>query len=162
MMSDKILKWSRAVLWICCQNILLTFFTHIHTGTGIFLLKKDSRFWKTTQTTDLSTGDRTIKGWKIHDAFYWNGSLSCTGKIVLSEKNLNNRISFLFKYKYFPFFYSTEFRYIPVGVLEQPPQLINHRPPAYVGRDDMETMLASRNANDWIKIRWVVKTSFFY
>jgi len=43
-------------------------------------------------------------------------------------------------------------RYIPVGVLEQPPQKINQRPPAYVGRDDMETMLASRNANDWVKL----------
>ena len=51
--------------------------------------------------------------------------------------------------------YSTVDRYIPVGVLEQPPQKINHRPPAYVGRDDMETMLASRNANDWIKLRLV-------
>ena len=50
------------------------------------------------------------------------------------------------------------FRYIPVGVLEQPPQKINHRPPAYVGRDDMETMLASRNANDWIKIRLVASS----
>lgn len=43
-------------------------------------------------------------------------------------------------------------RYIPVGVLEQPPQKINERPPAYIGRNDMETMLASRNAMDWVKI----------
>lgn len=43
-------------------------------------------------------------------------------------------------------------RYIPLGVLEQLPQKINERPPLFFGRDDMETMLASRNASDWVKI----------
>ena len=47
------------------------------------------------------------------------------------------------------------FRYIPVGVLEQVPQRINHRPPAYVGRDDLETLMASNNCKDWVKIRYV-------
>ncbi|XP_015592257.1 tRNA-dihydrouridine(47) synthase [NAD(P)(+)]-like [Cephus cinctus] len=43
-------------------------------------------------------------------------------------------------------------RYIPVGILERPPQKINERPPYYRGRDDMETMMASSNCADWIKI----------
>ena len=43
-------------------------------------------------------------------------------------------------------------RYIPLGVLENPPQRINERPPAYRGRDEMETMMASRNSDDWVKI----------
>ncbi|XP_043271968.1 tRNA-dihydrouridine(47) synthase [NAD(P)(+)]-like [Venturia canescens] len=43
-------------------------------------------------------------------------------------------------------------RYIPVGILENPPQKINERPPYYVGRDDMETLMASSNCADWIKI----------
>lgn len=45
------------------------------------------------------------------------------------------------------------YRYIPVGVLEYPPQKINERPPVYRGRDDLETLMASGNCADWIKIR---------
>lgn len=44
-------------------------------------------------------------------------------------------------------------RYIPIGLLEHLPPKINDRPPAYRGRDDMETLLASNNYKDWIKIR---------
>lgn len=44
-------------------------------------------------------------------------------------------------------------RYIPVGLLEHLPPKINDRPPAYRGRDDMETLLASNNYKDWVKIR---------
>lgn len=44
-------------------------------------------------------------------------------------------------------------RYIPIGILEHLPPKINDRPPAYRGRDDLETLLASDNYKDWIKIR---------
>ncbi|XP_066589404.1 tRNA-dihydrouridine(47) synthase [NAD(P)(+)]-like [Prorops nasuta] len=43
-------------------------------------------------------------------------------------------------------------RYIPVGILEKPPQKINERPPFYRGRNDMETLMASSNCADWIKL----------
>uniref|UniRef100_T1IRL7 tRNA-dihydrouridine(47) synthase [NAD(P)(+)] n=1 Tax=Strigamia maritima TaxID=126957 RepID=T1IRL7_STRMM len=43
-------------------------------------------------------------------------------------------------------------RYIPVGILERLPQRINERPPFYMGRDDLETLMASANCADWIKI----------
>lgn len=43
-------------------------------------------------------------------------------------------------------------RYIPVGILEHPPQKMNERPPFYRGRDEMETLMASSNCADWIKI----------
>lgn len=43
-------------------------------------------------------------------------------------------------------------RYVPVGLLETPPQKINERPPTYRGRDDLETLMASASATDWIKI----------
>ncbi|KAJ1790080.1 tRNA-dihydrouridine synthase 3, partial [Coemansia sp. RSA 2399] len=43
-------------------------------------------------------------------------------------------------------------RYIPAGLLEVLPQKMNQRPPAYYGRTDLETMLASDKVNDWIKI----------
>ncbi|XP_019621690.1 PREDICTED: tRNA-dihydrouridine(47) synthase [NAD(P)(+)]-like isoform X1 [Branchiostoma belcheri] len=44
------------------------------------------------------------------------------------------------------------FRYVPVGVLEQPPQKINLRPPYFLGRDDLETLMASGNCADWVRI----------
>jgi tRNA-dihydrouridine synthase 3 len=43
-------------------------------------------------------------------------------------------------------------RYIPVGLLEVLPQRINSRPAPYYGRDDLETLMASDQAVDWIKI----------
>ncbi|XP_040287065.1 tRNA-dihydrouridine(47) synthase [NAD(P)(+)]-like isoform X2 [Bufo bufo] len=43
-------------------------------------------------------------------------------------------------------------RYIPVGLLERVPQKLNERPPYYMGRDYMETLMASQNVSDWIKI----------
>ncbi|XP_066525035.1 tRNA-dihydrouridine(47) synthase [NAD(P)(+)]-like [Hoplias malabaricus] len=43
-------------------------------------------------------------------------------------------------------------RYIPVGLLERVPQKINERPPFYLGRDYLETLMASQHVGDWIKI----------
>ncbi|XP_072529472.1 tRNA-dihydrouridine(47) synthase [NAD(P)(+)]-like [Salminus brasiliensis] len=43
-------------------------------------------------------------------------------------------------------------RYIPVGLLERVPQKINERPPFYMGRDYLETLMASQHVGDWIKI----------
>lgn len=43
-------------------------------------------------------------------------------------------------------------RYIPVGLLEVLPQHINERPAPYYGRNDLETLMASDQAVDWIKI----------
>ncbi|KAM7224339.1 hypothetical protein V8F06_000120 [Rhypophila decipiens] len=43
-------------------------------------------------------------------------------------------------------------RYIPIGVLEHLPPVLNDRPPAYRARDDLETLLTSKNYKDWIKI----------
>ncbi|KAK8016441.1 dihydrouridine synthase [Apiospora rasikravindrae] len=43
-------------------------------------------------------------------------------------------------------------RYIPIGVLEHLPPSLQERPPAYRGRNELETLLASDNYKDWIKI----------
>ncbi|KAF4325552.1 hypothetical protein BBO99_00000319 [Phytophthora kernoviae] len=43
-------------------------------------------------------------------------------------------------------------RYIPVGLLEKLPQHINDRPAPYYGRNDLETLMASDQAVDWVKI----------
>lgn len=45
-------------------------------------------------------------------------------------------------------------RYVPVGLLERLPQRINERPPYYLGRDYLETLMASQQAADWIRIRY--------
>lgn len=46
-------------------------------------------------------------------------------------------------------------RYIPVGLLEVLPPRLGDRPPAFKGRNEMETLLSSPNYLDWIKIRYV-------
>lgn len=43
-------------------------------------------------------------------------------------------------------------RYVPVGLLEVLPQAMDMRPPAYIGRSDLETWLASSKVSDWIRI----------
>ena len=48
---------------------------------------------------------------------------------------------------------SFAYRYVPVGILEHLPPSIQDRPPAWRGRNDLETLLGSDNYKDWIKIR---------
>jgi len=44
-------------------------------------------------------------------------------------------------------------RYVPSGLLEYgASQKMTDRPPLYVGRSDLETLLSSSNSKDWIKI----------
>lgn len=43
-------------------------------------------------------------------------------------------------------------RYIPVGLLERVPQKINERPPFYLGRNYLESLMASQHAGDWVRI----------
>lgn len=43
-------------------------------------------------------------------------------------------------------------RYVPYGLLERPPQRINQRPQPFRGRDDLETLMASPNSSDWVKL----------
>lgn len=43
-------------------------------------------------------------------------------------------------------------RYVPLGILERLPPRIQDRPPAWKGRNEMETLLGSADYTDWIKI----------
>lgn len=43
-------------------------------------------------------------------------------------------------------------RYIPLGVLERYPVEMYHRPVPFVGRDDLETLMASPYSEDWVRI----------
>lgn len=47
---------------------------------------------------------------------------------------------------------SFQYRYIPIGLLETLPARINDRAPAFRGRDELETLLASADSRDWVKI----------
>jgi tRNA-dihydrouridine synthase 3 len=47
---------------------------------------------------------------------------------------------------------SFAYRYVPVGILDYLPPRIQDRPPAFRGRNELETLLASDNYKDWIKI----------
>ncbi|KAI0923022.1 tRNA-dihydrouridine synthase 3 [Taiwanofungus camphoratus] len=47
---------------------------------------------------------------------------------------------------------SFQYRYIPIGLLEHLPGRINDRAPAFRGRDELETLLASGDSRDWVRI----------
>ncbi|KAH9847034.1 zinc finger dihydrouridine synthase [Lenzites betulinus] len=47
---------------------------------------------------------------------------------------------------------SFQYRYVPIGLLEQLPARINDRAPAFRGRDELETLLASPDSRDWVRI----------
>lgn len=48
---------------------------------------------------------------------------------------------------------SFSYRYVPVGIMEHLPPHLQDRPPAWRGRNELETLLGSDNYKDWIKIR---------
>jgi tRNA-dihydrouridine synthase 3 len=47
---------------------------------------------------------------------------------------------------------SFQYRYVPIGLLERLPGRLNDRAPAFRGRDDLESLLASGDSRDWVKI----------
>ncbi|KAH7929242.1 zinc finger dihydrouridine synthase [Leucogyrophana mollusca] len=47
---------------------------------------------------------------------------------------------------------SFQHRYLPIGLLERLPGRINDRSPAFRGRDELETLLASTDSRDWVRI----------
>ncbi|KAJ7675536.1 hypothetical protein B0H17DRAFT_1080633 [Mycena rosella] len=47
---------------------------------------------------------------------------------------------------------SFQYRYVPIGLLETLPARINDRAPAFRGRDELETLLASGDSRDWVRI----------
>lgn len=47
-------------------------------------------------------------------------------------------------------------RYVPVGLIEVLPQKMNIRSQRYFGRSDLETLMASDNVSDWIKLSEMV------
>ncbi|XP_063147059.1 tRNA-dihydrouridine(47) synthase [NAD(P)(+)]-like [Candoia aspera] len=98
----------------------------------IFTEIKEQRHWDISSTERLNI----LKDYTNYGLEHWG---SDTQGVEKTRKFLLEWLSFLC-------------RYIPVGLLERLPQRINERPPYYVGRDYLETLMASQNVDDWIKI----------
>ncbi|XP_027707084.1 tRNA-dihydrouridine(47) synthase [NAD(P)(+)]-like isoform X3 [Vombatus ursinus] len=98
----------------------------------LFTEIKEQRHW------DISSGERLdiLRDFTSYGLEHWG---SDTQGVEKTRKFLLEWLSFLC-------------RYIPVGLLERLPQKINERPPYYLGRDHLETLMASQNVDDWISI----------
>lgn len=98
----------------------------------IFQEIKETRDW------DISAGERLdiVRSFVSYGLEHWGSD----------DKGVESTRRFLLEWLSFAH------RYIPVGLLEQVPQVINWRPPAFVGRNDLETLLGSPDPRDWIKI----------
>ncbi|XP_073941484.1 dihydrouridine synthase 3 [Choristoneura fumiferana] len=98
----------------------------------VFTEIKEQKLW------DISSNERLeiIKKYANYGLEHWG---SDTQGVENTRRFLLEWLSFLY-------------RYVPVGLLERPPQKINERPPSYFGRNDLETLMASGNCLDWIKI----------
>ncbi|KAH9620890.1 hypothetical protein KSS87_003393 [Heliosperma pusillum] len=98
----------------------------------LFTEIKEQRHW------DISSGERLeiLKDYVRFGLEHWG---SDTKGVETTRHFLLEWLSYMF-------------RYVPVGLLEVVPQRLNWRPPSYFGRDDLETMMASESAADWIRI----------
>ncbi|CAB3231271.1 unnamed protein product [Arctia plantaginis] len=98
----------------------------------IFTEIKEQKVW------DISSSERfdILKKYTNYGLEHWGSDIQ---GVENTRRFLLEWLSFLY-------------RYVPVGLLEKPPQKINERPPTYFGRDDLETLMASGNCSDWIKI----------
>jgi tRNA-dihydrouridine synthase 3 len=95
---------------------------------------KESRHW------DIAAGQRLdiVKNFCNYGLEHWGSD----------TQGVNTTRRFLLEWLSFAY------RYVPVGLIEyqRMPQTMNQRPPRYTGRGDLETLLASGNCKDWIRI----------
>eukprot|EP00892_Ulva_mutabilis_P000643 jgi/Ulvmu1/1057/UM105_0015.1 len=102
----------------------------------IFTEIKEQRHW------DISAGERLdiLKNFCSWGLQHWG---SDSKGVETTRRFLLEWLSFLC-------------RYVPVGLLEVVPQQMTWRPPSYVGRNDLETLMASSSAQDWVRISEVL------
>ena len=98
----------------------------------IFTEIKERRDW------DISSGERLdlLRQFAAYGLEHWGADAR---GVANTRRFLLEWLSFLH-------------RYVPVGLLERVPVGIHERPPSYVGRNDLETLMASTQASDWVKI----------
>lgn len=93
---------------------------------------------KEQKTLDISSSERMemLKRYVNYGLEHWGSD----------TKGVENTRKFLLEWQSFLY------RYVPYGLLERPPQKINQRPELFRGRDDLETLMASPNCADWVKL----------
>jgi len=98
----------------------------------IFTEIKERRHW------DISSSERLefIRNFINFGLEHWGSD----------QQGVNNTRRFFLEWQSFLW------RYIPVGLLEVIPQRVSQKPPKMFGRDDLETLFASDQISDWIKI----------
>ncbi|KAF5189635.1 tRNA-dihydrouridine(47) synthase [NAD(P)(+)]-like [Thalictrum thalictroides] len=98
----------------------------------LFTEIKEQRHW------DISSGERLniLKDFSRFGLEHWGSD----------TKGVETTRHFLLEWL------SYAYRYIPVGLLDVIPQRLNWRQPSYCGRNDLETLMASDSAADWVKI----------
>lgn len=96
------------------------------------LSMQEQRHW------DISAGERLdlLKRFCSHGLEHWG---SDSRGVETTRRFLLEWLSYLC-------------RYVPVGMLEVVPQRLHLRPPLLLGRSDLETLLCSTSAGDWVKI----------
>ncbi|KAI8878100.1 FMN-linked oxidoreductase [Backusella circina FSU 941] len=93
---------------------------------------KNQRHW------DISSNERfdMLKRFRDYGLEHWGSD----------SQGVNTTRRFLCEWQSFLY------RYIPLGLLEHPPQHMNERPPPFQGRNDLETLMASPVSADWVKL----------
>ncbi|XP_055542213.1 tRNA-dihydrouridine(47) synthase [NAD(P)(+)]-like [Wyeomyia smithii] len=93
---------------------------------------------KEQKTLDPSSSERLemLKRYVNYGLEHWGSD----------TKGVENTRRFLLEWQSFLY------RYVPYGLQERPPQKINQRPEAFYGRDELETLMASPNCADWVKL----------
>lgn len=107
-------------------------------GRGALVKPWIFREIKERKALDLSSSERLeiLRNYVNYGLEHWG---SDTKGVENTRRFLLEWLSFLY-------------RYVPYGLLERPPQRINQRPDNFRGRDDLETLMASPDSNDWVRI----------
>lgn len=113
-------------------------FSTLMVGRGALIKPWIFSEFKTGKLYDISSSERfeMLKKFSNYGLEHWG---SDTQGVNQTRRYLCEWQSFLY-------------RYVPVGIIETLPQRINTRPETFVGRDELETLMSSNSAADWVKI----------